>query len=636
MSKAKCGHLARIFAIGVCLAVTAVVVIKLSSSSSSSPLSTPRSFLRPIADVDADLNEPPNPHEGWLGPITRRLSKRLVAERASSRTTSIPISSSLPDTAGLSPPLLKLWDTAFDSLSSSAHRRSSSALARAGLKGTIVGIPGTRLETAAAARELQAHLDCMSGNGEWVYEPQGGERERSGAAGLTVHKHSGLFASCDKRFYKGARGKDKAGKADWDVRESLKWRWVPSPSCTRKGADPPTPLSRRAFCGLLAHKAILMVGDTLQYSLHDLILDWTSVEPHSCYGDLYCKEHSLCGALRRAKSGVEDWEADERVFLELPTPPAMGLEPRSESHSDEEPADVERRAEKGRSTMLRYRRSDGLQLGSQHTTPAYIHPITGIREVNQQWLADATRADVTILTKPPLPLPLRGHNETWDSWWDEQVDHPDERIVEAAWRITEDVWLPEVVGALRSVRSSAKPGLLVVYRGGWRAHHDCGFSHDETSTTESFEGPWASPGDGPPPHARQPSLRQLMFRTPSSPSSSGDLTSLHTLFYNLQTIFQNHIMRTIIAPAFGVAFLDLESTLSVWRSGMLGGSAGAPFEGGVVDQSQPGAGGRGGLGVGLRSAASGDCSRYCIPSPGMALEEAFLGGLMRVLENVGG
>lgn len=71
---------------------------------------------------------------------------------------------------------------------------------------------------------------------------------------------------------------------------------------------------------------------------------------------------------------------------------------------------------------------------------------------------------------------------------------------------------------------------------------------------------------------------------------------------------------------------------------MVGGSASAPFSAssggeGLVDQTVAGVGTQGygaGVGVGMRSAASGDCLRYCLPSPGGAVEEAFLGGLLRV------
>lgn len=34
----------------------------------------------------------------------------------------------------------------------------------------------------------------------------------------------------------------------------------------------------------------------------------------------------------------------------------------------------------------------------------------------------------------------------------------------------------------------------------------------------------------------------------------------------------------------------------------------------------------------MKSSVSGDCSRYCWPSPGLAVEGAFIGGMARLME----
>ncbi|KAK4701886.1 hypothetical protein P7C70_g4338, partial [Phenoliferia sp. Uapishka_3] len=627
-------QLLKLFGSGVAISLALYLVASLSGHANlPSRPSFPTYFLPqfdPTSDPSFSHQSSVVQDQGWSSPLKSRLAKRLeLLKRASSSPTSIPISSALPSTSGLSPHLVQAWDDAFNSLSSAATDLTASLLRRRkrqGLENGFDGIPGTRATTEEAARELQANLDCMSGKGEWVYEPEGGSRESSASAGLTVHKHSGVLASCDKRYYKGHHLESDFGDAKWDVRESLKWRWVPSSTCAGAASRPSAPLSRVGLCTLLAHKSTLLVGDTLQYSLHDLLLDWTSTEPLTCYGDMYCKEHSLCGSVLRAKNGIENWDADEHVFQRLPPPPSLHKRALSESEPESgidstttDSPSLERRQAKGKSvsygTMLRYRRSDGAQSNTRHLSPTFTHPFTGVREVNMQWYADARRSDIVILTKPPLPLPLRGHNETWDSWWDSSEEDPEERIVEAARIVTEQVWLPELMETLRAIRwgRDGEPALLV-YRGGWRSHSDCSSSGGlETSFKD-----WDSPGDGPPPHSASPTLQQIL--SSSSP--------IHTQFHNVQTIFQNHLVRTTLAPTFGMAFLDLESTLSVWRSGMLGGSASNPFQPGFTDQS-----GGGGLGKGLRSQASGDCLRYCLPSPGMAIEEAFLGGLMRVLGN---
>ncbi|ORY56824.1 hypothetical protein BCR35DRAFT_309767 [Leucosporidium creatinivorum] len=657
------------------------------------PIPSKLAFLRPIASIldsgsDARAASSPSEHKqeigsgGWSAPLRQRLLKKRAAILSSSqpdKPPSIPITDSLPSVLSLSPSLLRTWDDTFNSLSSHAQLLSSTALKSAKLQGRLNGIPGTGIESEDEARALQEHLDCWTGKGEWVRDEKGDAR---GGKGVLVHKQESVYAGCERRFYKGREASAETSGAEWDVRESLKWRWVPSASCssTAPPSSPPSSshtLSRHRFCTLLAHKSTLLVGDTPQYSLHDLFLDFTSVKPQSCYGDLYCREHALCGdVLRAGEDGdgalqeVENWEDDERVFNRLPLPPsAATLEKRafnltntdSSLPSSDSKAEPHRRAlaKSSRSpsygTLLRYRRSDGLRPSTAHTSPSYIHPSTGIREINQQWLADSRRSDLVILAKGPLPWPERGIDAKWDSKYGkkegESAEKQAERMIKAAEEITMKVWLPEVVETLKAVRGPPSPvDQLVVYRGGWRVQPDCGASSLPSTSfssgaeSDSPPSPPTSPGDGPPPHARQPSLHSILFRgaLPSSSSASPlRLTDPFSLFHNLQTILQNHLLRTVILPEWGVPYLDLETPLSVWRSGMVGGSASAPFSSssgagaGLVDQSAAGVGEQAygtGLGVGLRSAASGDCLRYCLPSPGGAVEEAFLGGLLRIFE----
>ncbi|KAK4056400.1 hypothetical protein OIO90_002543 [Microbotryomycetes sp. JL221] len=562
----------------------------------------------------------------------------------------IRISDQLPSKLQLPSSVLAGWDEALEGLSAAAMEATKSTLKLASIDRKIHGIPGTGIEDDDEAEALQAHLDCMSGKGEWVYDEVGTDK-----TGLMVHKQESIHATCDKRFYKGRDTPEKNGNT-WDVRESLKWRWVPSASCRSTavaGSLSSQRLSRRRFCELLAHKSTLLVGDLPQFSLHDMLLDWTSLKPQTCYGDLYCKKHSLCRDVLSSDRDVESWDADERVYNPLPKPPG-GLQKREVD--DPEPADDDDSVTSGsqdshkyksaaEGTYLRFQRADGLRHATAQTAPTYTHPATGVREVNQQWMADSRRWDILILTKAPVPLPAKGRNETWDDLFSiddtsSTLDQQARKMVEATWRMTEDVWLPELLDTLRAVRGpSAPPNQLVVYRGGWRSHHDCGASNLPEEDIASTWHAWSkNAGDGPPPRTLQPSLAKLLFRTRDvNGRVVRSLVDQHTLFFNLQTVMQNHLVRTIVAPAFGMPFLDLETSSSVWRSGMVGGSAATPFQsrstdtgsfGSFVDQIEQAAYGSG-IDIGLRSAASGDCSRYCWPSPGGAVEEAFIGGLTR-------
>lgn len=599
-------------------------------------------------------------------------------ERRAAAPASIPISSSSPSTSSLSASFVSTYDSLVSSLSSHTSSAVSSAISSS-LSPRLAGFPGTAISSSAEATSLQSYLDCTSSTGEWVYDATGAHLAKYGA-GLTVHKQEGRYAGCEKRFYKGREVGEGVEEGEWDVRESLKWRWVPSPSCRDLAPtslsslpavvdDAANPLDRSRLCHLLAHKSTLLLGDTTQYSLHDFILDWTTTEPLSCYGDLYCKEHALCGEILKKKKTegerkrTQKWEDDERVYHRLPLPPALTSakekravngsaaeqeqinvdnslphsHPHSSSHDDphSHSHDLDKRQSShspSYGTLLRYRRTDGLRPATAYTHPTYKHPFNGIREVNQQWLADSRRSDIVILTKSPLPLPLRKHNATWDEWvyetldGDSSVEEKAARLFEAAEDVTRNVWLPELLEALKAIRAPPSPAdQLVVYRSGWREHADCGASALLSSSPLAA----SSPGDGPPPHPSQPDLASLLFRPSSSPTPK-ELQPPSIIFHNLQLLLQNRLAREVVLPAFGIPYLDLETPLSIWRSGMVGSSAAAPFvaltSGG---QQQVLAAGPA---LGLRSPASGDCSRYCFPSPGLAVEEFFLGALARVFE----
>jgi hypothetical protein len=631
-----------------------------------------------------------------MTPLSQRLrNKRALEQSPSSSPPSIAITAALPATANsLSKSFVSTSDELFNSLSSTAEMLVADALTPA-LARRLNGLPGTAISSRAEASALQAYLDCVSSTGEWVYEPEGITLAKTETS-LTVHKQEVRYAACDKRFYQGDAQGDGTG-SEWEVRESLKWSWRASPTCEATAPPSLEPSaderarnallpSRYRLCELLEGKHLLLVGDTTQWSLHDLLLDWTTLKPQTCYGDRYCMAHALCSdiltrgrkgsqeARKQARQQVENGEADRKVYHRLPLPPAIsttGAEKRqlgnvasppdsdadgavassegseSDRSSSAEPLHEKRDpARLVRTTLLRYRRADGLRFARNHVAPDYRPDSTGVRELNQQWLADSRRSDLVILTKAPLPLPREGHNATFDAWVREYVVARDQgvsaeakalRVLEAAKWATEQVWLPELVETLRALRAPpSPPDQLVVYRGGWRQHVDCAastlrdrvvvdFSASAASLTSS-----SSPGDGPPPRVSQPTWASLLMQ-PSGENGEMELVPLHIAYHNAQLVLQNHLARTVILPAFGIPYLDLETPLSVWRSGMVGSSAASPFHASSPHPQQHQQ--QAVLSsAGLRSPTSGDCTRYCFPSPGLAVERFFLGAMATVFE----
>jgi hypothetical protein len=272
------------------------------------------------------------------------------------------------------------------------------------------------------------------------------------------------------------------------------------------------------------------------------------------------------------------------------------------------------RAPKLPRTYLRFRRSDGFFLNPhkyhKRHAPMFVHPWTGVGEINFFAQDDIHKADVVVPTKAPLPFP---ESDALGGNWTQAMDRGtwvgEEKailILKAAQVVTEQVWLPELMESLVELRQEpASFDQLVVWKGGWRIQPDCSMSEPDLDDRGyvfygepgafDWQAWWESPGDGPPPLPEQPTLQRIMY---TDPISRGWLNDPHSLFYNLQMVLQNHLLRTEVLPRLGIVYLDLETHMAIWRSGLVG---------------------------------SGDCLRPCLPSPGFSLENAFIGGLQTVM-----
>lgn len=507
------------------------------------------------------------------------------------------------------------------------------------------GIPGTGITTAKEAGSLQAYLDCFSSNGEWVYGPDG---QHLNGSSLPVHKHNPILASCDKAYYKhlSAEPPISKSKEEWAVRPSLKWHWRASSACQKligpdwmhqERSSLVRPLvSRKSLCTYLRHKNILLVGDSpTHYLLHDLLLDWTSTRPLTCYGDLYCKEHAICpDELVEEVDPSQQWDSDVRVFDSLQDPPGRSPGIDRQKHWSSSPNS----ASQTRGTVLRYRRADSMFMNSSPShlrhQPGFVHPHTGVRDINMYSVADGRRSDVTILYKAPVayPRPSKSGSEinqrmlklarTFGDLNQPLIDRLT-KLIELATIATTEVWLPEVLESLRALKAPpASPDGLLIYRSGWNMHESCGqkpsiipgFFSPNKSTIVSENGAILS----------APSLGRILFPSVADTANSSALADASTVYYNLQNIMQNAVMRKVIAPRLGIPFINLAESASVWMSGFVG-DARALMDGTSSSLQAP-----------LRAPAARqqpkDCLRMCLPSPGLLLETFFLGSLDQIFE----
>ncbi|CAO3615719.1 unnamed protein product [Cunninghamella blakesleeana] len=147
---------------------------------------------------------------------------------------------------------------------------------------SLSGIPGTNIKTDTQIQQLREKIACWT-QGSW--KPFKKTKQQ-----LLNHVQDPLYATCDKQFYKKNQ---HSSNQDLLVRPETQYQWVPS-----SASSTTCPLQYNAtpnqWCSLLNGRHILLVGDLLQYQLHEIFLDALRDGPTVCFGELNCKDHTLC------------------------------------------------------------------------------------------------------------------------------------------------------------------------------------------------------------------------------------------------------------------------------------------------------------------------------------------------------
>ncbi|KAI8640558.1 hypothetical protein BD408DRAFT_419498 [Parasitella parasitica] len=139
------------------------------------------------------------------------------------------------------------------------------------------GIRGSSLTTGEEASEFRRKVECWT-RGTWVKE------EQAGQVFNLKHIQDPLYSSCDNQFYKTHSAVEQ--------REATKYRWEPeSDSCPLS-----TQVESKKWCRSLKGRNMLLVGDLVHYQYHELLLDAFRDDPTVCFGELNCKDHTICKA----------------------------------------------------------------------------------------------------------------------------------------------------------------------------------------------------------------------------------------------------------------------------------------------------------------------------------------------------
>ncbi|KAI9472113.1 MAG: hypothetical protein EXX96DRAFT_582944 [Benjaminiella poitrasii] len=128
------------------------------------------------------------------------------------------------------------------------------------------GIRGTIYQDDLVGTErFRQQVDCWTDTGSW----QRGEPDVR-----IPHFQDPLYGSCDRKHH------------SQQPRAATQYRWQSRCAMQR--------VNTSQWCSTLKGRHILLVGDLVQYQLHDLLLDLLREGPAVCFGELNCKDHTLC------------------------------------------------------------------------------------------------------------------------------------------------------------------------------------------------------------------------------------------------------------------------------------------------------------------------------------------------------
>lgn len=129
----------------------------------------------------------------------------------------------------------------------------------------INGILGSQFENKPeAADKFRRQVDCWT-SGQWVATNQ--------PSFVMPHFQDPLYGSCDRQYKKhGGQG----------LRDAVRYVW--QPSCKMDSTMDPG-----NWCQIMRGRHMLIVGDLVQYQLHEVFLDTLRDGPAICFGELNCK-----------------------------------------------------------------------------------------------------------------------------------------------------------------------------------------------------------------------------------------------------------------------------------------------------------------------------------------------------------
>ncbi|KAG1178655.1 hypothetical protein G6F70_002888 [Rhizopus microsporus] len=121
-------------------------------------------------------------------------------------------------------------------------------------------------------QQFRSLVECWTSSGKWV--------KMDGPVKVMPHFQDPLYAKCDRK-YKGE-----------GQRDAVRYVWQSTCEPVKNNMD--HSVNRDRWCKVLNGRHILVVGDLVQYQLHEIFLNTFRDGPTVCFGELNCREHTLC------------------------------------------------------------------------------------------------------------------------------------------------------------------------------------------------------------------------------------------------------------------------------------------------------------------------------------------------------
>ncbi|KAI8098821.1 uncharacterized protein BX664DRAFT_271668 [Halteromyces radiatus] len=145
------------------------------------------------------------------------------------------------------------------------------------------GIPGSALTTKEQVISFRNLVQCWTQQGNWQYHS---------TSSVLPHFQDPLYGRCDRQWQR--QHKDNPFLPP---RPATQYQWRPPAHCPLVSDT----IHTTDWCDILHGRHMLLVGDLVQYQLHDLLLDALREGPTVCYGELNCKDHTICSRPRKAR-----------------------------------------------------------------------------------------------------------------------------------------------------------------------------------------------------------------------------------------------------------------------------------------------------------------------------------------------